>query len=153
MLGQQKCWGNKSAATHPPEPDIPGVETSNDLMATLVRALLSQSLFSDCWQDYHQFSFKSYGCMYTLEPRTPNNMPGFVKSKNDYQIMNNIFVDRPCCNKVLYYAGAHATDPVSTFSDCVHTQQQPIVRLRILSDFFPNRFQPVPTSRSSSHGA
>ena len=31
-------------------------------------------------------------------------------------------------------AGAQTTDPVSTFSECVYTQQQPIVRRRILSD-------------------
>ena len=30
-------------------------------------------------------------------------------------------------------AGAQATDPVSTFSDCVYAQQQPIARRRILS--------------------
>ena len=30
-------------------------------------------------------------------------------------------------------AGAQATDPVSTVSECVYTQQQPIVRRRILS--------------------
>jgi hypothetical protein len=36
----------------------------------------------------------------------------------------------------LYGAGAHATDPVSTFSECVYTQQQPIARRRIVSNFF-----------------
>jgi hypothetical protein len=30
-------------------------------------------------------------------------------------------------------AGAQPTDPVSTFSECVYTQQEPIVRRRILS--------------------
>ena len=33
-----------------------------------------------------------------------------------------------------FSAGAQATDPVSTFSGCVYTQQQPIVRRPILSE-------------------
>ena len=33
-------------------------------------------------------------------------------------------------------AGAQATDPVSMLSECVYTQQQPIVRRQILSEIF-----------------
>ena len=63
-------------------------------------------------------------------PKVPNFYPMHLLPRDAWnlRVRNVLYVTYSTC------AGAYATDPLSTFSECVYTQQQPIVRRRILSE-------------------